>query len=147
MKKIITTLILCLLISMAFAQGSKKVSTCYIKYANVFEKRGANEVLDGTYDNVIISIRKGSMADCFYGKVTVKDGYVDYKNMFLKFEDNTYEKLELKFKYKEKLVNVVNGISNGILTEDDELINTLFVMHIKAKKKKYAKASEPDFDL
>jgi hypothetical protein len=147
MNKIITTLILSLLISTAFAQGSKAELTCYSKYAKVFEKRGATEVVDGTYDNVIISIRKGSMADCFYGKVTVKDGYVDYKNMFLKFEDNTFEKLELQFKYKEKLVTLINGISNVILTVDEELVNVLFVKNIKPKKKKYAKAAEPDFDL
>jgi hypothetical protein len=149
MKKIIPTLILTFLISTSFAQGSKTELTCYTKYAQVFEKRGANEVLDGTYDNVIISIRKGSMADCFYGKVTVRNGHVDYENMFLKFEDETYEKLELQFKYKdkEKLVNVVNGISNVILTDDDELVNVLFVKNIKPKKKKYAKAAEPDFDL
>ena len=69
--------------------------------------------------------------------------------MHLKFEDATYEKLELRFKYKEndKIVGVVNGISNVILTEDEELVNVLFVKNIKPKKKKYAKAAEPDFDL
>ena len=149
MKKIIPTLILTFLISSSFAQGSKTELTCYTKYAQVFEKRGAKEVLDGTYENVIISIRKGSMADCFYGKVTVKNGYVDYQNMFLKFEDDTYEKLDLQFKYrdKEKLVTVVNGISNVILTDEEELVNVLFVKNIKPKKKKYAKAADPDFDL
>ena len=149
MKRIIPTLILTLMISATFAQGTKTELTCYTKYAKVFEKRGAKEVLDGTYDDVIISIRKGSMADCFYGKVTVKDGNVNYRNMHLKFEDNTYEKLELRFKYKEenKLVTIVNGISNVILTEDEELVNVLFVKNIKPKKKKYAKAAEPDFDL
>ena len=149
MKKIIPTLILAFLISTSFAQGSKTELTCYTKYAQVFEKRGANEVIDGTYDNVIISIRKGSMADCFYGKVTVKNGFVDYQNMFLKFEDDTYEKLDLQFKYKdkEKLVTVVNGISNVILTDEEELVNVLFVKNIKPKKKKYAKAADPDFDL
>jgi hypothetical protein len=149
MMKIIPTLILTLMISATFAQGTKAELTCYTKYAKVFEKRGANEVIDGIYDDVIISIRKGSMADCFYGKVTIKNGSIDYRNMFLKFEDDTYEKLELRFKYKEKekLVTVVNGISNVILTEDEELVNILFIKSIKPKKKKYAKAAEPDFDL
>ena len=67
--------------------------------------------------------------------------------MFLKFEDGTFEKLELQFKYKEKLVTLINGISNVILTVDEELVNVLFVKNIKPKKKKYAKAAEPDFDL
>ena len=119
MKKIIPTLILTLLVSVTFAQKTKTELTCYSKYAKVFEKRGAEEVIDGTYDNVIISIRNGSMADCFYGKVTVKGGNVDYRNMFLKFEDDTFEKLDLQFKYKDKnkLVSVVNGISKFILTD------------------------------
>jgi len=149
MKKIISFLAITLIISAAFSQSQKTELTCYSKYAKVFEKRGAKEVVDGTYDDVIISIRKGSMADCFYGKVTVKDGSIDYQNMHLKFEDATYEKLDLRFKYKEKgkVVGIVNGISNVILTEDEELVNVLFVKNIKPKKKKYAKAAEPDFDL
>ena len=149
MKKIISALILTCIFSISFAQNNKIELNCYDKYAKVFEKRGANEVLDGTYDNVIISIRKGSMADCFYGKVTVTDRSVDLKNVFLKFEDDTFEKLELEFKYKEKekMVAIVNGISNVILTEDEELVNILFVKNIKPKKKKYAKAAEPNFDL
>ncbi len=150
MKKLISTAFLTLIITACFSQANSEL-TCYAKYAKVFEKRGAHEVVDGIYDNVIISIRKGSMADCFYGKVTVKHGNVDYKNMFLKFEDNTFEKLDLKFKYKEKEdekeIKVINGISNVILTDEEELVNVLFVKSIKPKKKKYAKAAEPDFDL
>ncbi len=149
MKKILSILTLALITSSAFSQGATTELTCYSKYAKVFEKRGAKEVVDGTYDDVIITIRKGSMADCFYGKVNIKNGSLDYRNMHLKFEDGTYEKLDLRFKYKEKgkIVGVANGISNVILTDDEELVNVLFVQHIKPKKKKYAKAAEPDFDL
>lgn len=146
MKKILSTLILTAIISPVFSQGNGQL-TCYAKYAKVFEKRGAFEINDSIYDDVIITIRKGSLADCFYGKVKVKNGNVDYKNMHLKFEDGTYEKLNLRFKYEAKPVKIVNGISNVILTEDEELVNILFVKKIKPKKKKYAKAAEPDFDL
>ena len=66
MKKITSALILSFFISTAFAQETEAELSCYSKYEKVFEKRGATEVHDGTYDNVIISIRKGSMADCFY---------------------------------------------------------------------------------
>jgi len=146
MKKIITTLIFTAIISVAFSQSSVQ-TTCYTKYAKVFEKRGAKLVSDGVYDDIIITIRKGSMADCFYGKVTIKDGDVDYQNMFLKFEDGTFEKLNLTFKNGKKSIKIVNGISNTFVTEDEELVNVLFVKSIKPKKKKYAKAAEPDFDL
>lgn len=146
MKKFISTLILTTIIISAFSQTDGQI-TCYTKYAKAFEKRGAYEVNDSIHDNVIITIRKGSMADCFYGKVNVKNGSVDYHNMYLKFEDSTYEKLDLKFKYDAKEIKIINGISNVILTENEELVNVLFVKKIKPKKKKYAKAADPDFDL
>ncbi len=146
MKKFITTFLLTAIVGFAFAQ-SEIQSTCYTRYAKVFEKRGAKEVVDGTYDDVIITIRKGSMADCFYGKVTIKNGEVNYKEMHLKFEDGTFEKLDLVFKNEKKSIRIVNGISNTFVTEDEELVNVLFVKMIKPKKKKYAKAAEPDFDL
>jgi len=146
MKKIISTFVLTAIVSIAFAQSSAQ-TTCYTKYAKVFEKRGAKLVADGTYDDVIITIRKGSMADCFYGKVTVTDGSIDYTKLFLRFEDDTFEKLDLTFKYQKTPINIVNGISNTFLTEDEELVNVLFVKRIKPKKKKYAKAAAPDFDL
>ena len=78
MKKIISTLILVTIFTTVFSQNGE-LTTCYTKYAKVFEKRGAYEVTDSIYDNVIITIRKGSMADCFYGKVNVKNGNVDYE--------------------------------------------------------------------
>lgn len=131
----------------AFGQKAEPEATCFTKYAKVFEKRGAYEVNDSTYEDVIITIRKGTMADCFYGKVTVKNGNVDVNSLALRFEDNTYEKLDVTFKYQKKPIKVVNGISNIIFTEDEELINVLFVKKIKPKKKKYAKAAEPVFDL
>ena len=146
MKKIITTLVLTAIVSVAFSQSSPE-SSCYTKYAKVFEKRGAKEVADGTYDDVIITIRKGSMADCFYGKVTIKEGNVDYRNMYLKFEDGTFEKLDLTFKNEKVYIKIVNGISNTFVTMDEELVNVLFVNRIKPTKKKYAQAAEPDFDL
>ncbi|GIV40930.1 MAG: hypothetical protein KatS3mg034_0240 [Vicingaceae bacterium] len=121
--------------------------TCYQKYALVFEKRGAFPVKDGTYDDVIITFRRGSSADCFLGKATVKDGRIILDELYIKFEDGTYEKIERKFKYPEEPIKIVNGISNSIVCHDDELINVMFVKHIKPKKKNYKKAPEPEFDL
>ena len=46
------------------------------------------------------------------------------------------------------LMKVPTTLGGGILlTEDEELVNILFIKSIKPKKKKYAKAAEPDFDL
>lgn len=147
MKRLISTLVLAIIATTAFSQSPEPEATCFTKYAKVFEKRGAYDVNDSTYNDVIITIRKGTMADCFYGKVTVKDGNILVNSLYLRFEDDTYEKLDLKFKYQKKPIGITNGISNIIFTEEEELINVLFVKKIKPKKKKYAKAAEPVFDL
>ena len=147
MKKLLSTLVLSLFVLVAFGQKKEPEATCFTKYAKVFEQRGAFEVNDSTYEDVVITIRKGTMADCFYGKVIVKNGVIDINSLALRFEDNTYEKLDVTFKYQKKPIRVINGMSSIIFTEDEELINVLFVKKIKPKKKKYAKAAEPDFDL
>lgn len=147
MKK---TLLIALFIApfIVFAQSSKDdvPVTCYQKYAKVFEERGANNAGDGVYDNVIISIRSGTNADCFNGKVTVKEGKVNPNDIYLKFEDGTYEPLKRAYKF-DKPVSVVNGITETLVTKGDELINVMFVKLILPKKKSYERAPEPNFDF
>ena len=120
--------------------------TCFQKYAKVFEVRGADDVKDGTYTDVIVTIRKGSFADCFVGKVVVKDGVINRNSIALSFVDETFEPLRRSFK-DEDAVNIVNGMSKTMLTQDEELINIMFVSAIKPKKKAFKKAPEPSFDL
>lgn len=148
MKKFFTLLFSALTIS-AFAQapaGTEEVEpNCYQKYALLFEKRGALEVEDGTYNDVIITFRKGSNADCYNGKVEVVKGIVTA--MYIKFSDGTFEKIEKKYKNDPAHMNIVNGMSSTLITKDDEtLINVLFVKKIKPKKKEYQRAPEPAVD-
>ena len=149
MKKILLSLLILSFFGAANAQTAEDEvkQTCYQRYAKVFEKRGAFEVEDGTYDDVIITFRKGSMAECFYGKVSVKNGEILTHDMHLKFEDNTYEEIIRNFKYKEQPVTISGGMSRTMVTVDEELINVLFVKKIRPKKKSYYKAPDPDFDL
>lgn len=121
--------------------------TCYQKYAKVFEERGAKSVNDGTYDDVIITFRHGSSADCFYGKVKVKDGVIVKEEIFLKFEDDSYERVLRQYKHADDDITINNGISKTMVTIDDELINIMFVKMIKPKKKKYVRAPDPEFDF
>src|SRR5690606_11068623 len=147
MKKLLFSLLLTSSTMVVVAQESDDAMvTCYQKYAEIFEKRGADEVVDGTYNDVIITFRKGSMADCFYGKVHVKGGNINPNEMFLKFEDDTYERIVRKFRYPDQVINIINGMSQTIVTIDDELIDVLFVKKIKPKKKAYVKAVDPIFD-
>ncbi|MEQ8624836.1 MAG: hypothetical protein RJQ00_09250 [Vicingaceae bacterium] len=119
---------------------------CYQKYIKVFESRGAEEVNDGVYDDIIVSIRKGSFADCFIGKVKVINGNVDTRSIQLSFVDGTFEPFERQYKYDEP-VKIINGVSKTMVTTDEELVSVMFVSAIKPKKKAFKRAPEPSFDL
>lgn len=121
-------------------------TNCYQKYAEVFEIRGANEVVDGTYDDVVITVRKRGFADCFIGKVNVKGGKVMLNSMQLSFVDNTYEPFVRSYKNTDEPITIIGGISKTLLTKDEELINVIFTSSLKPKKKAFKRAPEPNFD-
>lgn len=143
MKKIIITA--CLLVCSVFLNAQES-ATCYQKYAKVFEIRGADEVPDGTYDDVIVTIRKGRFADCFLGKVTVKNGEILKTSIKLSYVDDSFESLNRSYK-SDQPITIVEGVSKTLLTDDEELINIMFVGSIKPKKKALKRAPEPSFDL
>lgn len=146
MKKIVTTLALLLTFYTGVTAQTKKEdeeSNCYLKWAQKFEERGADEVLDGVYDNVIITFRSGSDAECYNGKAEVKGGKI--VAMYLKMEDGSFEQVKKKLRY-DFPVTITNGISKTVLTLEDELINVLFVKQIKPKKAGFVKAADPDDD-
>ncbi len=147
MKKIIITLTLFVNVTTAiYAQATKKVeveSNCYIKWAQKFEARGAEDVADGTYSDVIITFRSGSDAECFNGKCDVKDAKIIA--MYTKLEDGTFALVKKKLRY-DFPVTITNGMSKTIPTLDDELINVLFIKKIKPKKASFEKAPEPTDD-
>lgn len=148
MKKIILSALLIGAFSFTgVSQNNEDDLTCYQKYAKKFEERGAFPVEDGTYNDVIITFRKGSFAECYFGKVRVKDKAVVTHEMFLKFEDDTYEKIVRNFKYKDQAIDIIDGISRTMVTDDEELINVLFYKKIRPKKKSYKKAPDPNFDF
>ena len=130
MKRFLLFTVVLITFSSVKAQSVGNKITCHQKYAEVFEKRGASPVEDGVYDNVIITFRKGSLADCFYGKVHVIQGKVNTLDMHLKFADDSYERIQRKFRYPEEDVTVERVVSTVIVTEDDELITVLFIKNI-----------------
>ena len=144
MKK--TLIILLVTMGFHYSATAQDGSSCYQKYIKVFEVRGANQVEDGTYEDVIISIRKGSYSDCLLGKVKVVDGLVDPQSIELTFVDGTFEKFNRSYKIDEP-INIVNGVSKTMVTNDEELVNIMFVDAIKPKKKEYKRAPEPNFDF
>lgn len=118
-------------------------SNCYTKWEQKFEERGAEEVKDGTYEDVIISVRSGPDAQCYSGKVEVKDGKITA--MYRRLQDGTYEAFKPKLKY-DVPKTIVNGISVTLLTMDDELVNVIFPKTLKPKKVGYSSAPEPPED-
>lgn len=150
MKNTLTTFALMIsFVFVGYAQTTTKKTTtetetnCYLKWAQKFEERGADDVADGTYTDVIITFRNGSDAQCFNGKCEVRDGKV--VAMYIKLENGTYEQVKKKLRY-EFPVTITNGISKTVLTVDDELINVLFIKKIKPKKAGFEKAPDPADD-
>ncbi|GAB4135425.1 MAG: hypothetical protein Fur0041_09440 [Bacteroidia bacterium] len=123
--------------------GSEKPSNCYTRWEEKFEQRGAEDVKDGTHEDIIISVRSGPEAHCYTGKVDVKDGKI--VAMYRRLEDGSYELYKPKYAF-EKPMTIVNGMSVSMLTVDDELINVIFPKTLKPKKVAYSSAPEPPQD-
>ncbi|HET6992898.1 MAG TPA: hypothetical protein VFJ43_16300 [Bacteroidia bacterium] len=120
-----------------------QTSNCYTRWEEKFEERGATEVKDGIYTDVIISVRSGPEAQCYSGKVEVKDGKII--SMERKLADGTYEPYKPKLKYEIPMI-ITTGISATLLTMDDDLINVIFPSTLKPKKVAYSTAPDPPQD-
>jgi len=125
-----------------FGLMAQNAEGCHERYVKVFEVRGADQVADGLYDDVVITLRKGTFEDCFIGKVKVDGGMVLRNSLALTFVDGSYEQFVRAYKNQDP-VKIINGMSETMITEDDELINVLFVGSIKPKKKAYKRAPIP----
>jgi hypothetical protein len=116
---------------------------CFTKWTKKFESRGAEGVGDGTYTDVIITIRnlESNTIECFVGKCDVRGGVITA--MYLKLNDGKYEQLIRKPRY-EQTITINNGMSKPYMTIDEDIINVLFVKKLKAKKAEFQKAPDPD---
>lgn len=145
-KKILAALILSLTTIQIQAQTEEsRELTCYNKWSQKFDERGAEEVTDGIYTDVIITSRVGSKANCWSGKAEVRNKKL-IKFYIIK-EDNTEEEVTRTWKgNSNKDVAIINGISTSMITVHNELINVLWPKKIKAKKAAAKKAPEPSDD-
>jgi hypothetical protein len=144
MKKIL--LFSAALISLnCFSQEKQVELNCYNKWAAKFEDRGAEEVKDGVYEDVIITNRQGSKATCHNGKVIVKNGLV--VRCYLLLSDGSHEEIKRTWKNNsDQNVTIHNGISKSMVSIHGELINVLWPNLIKPKKAKPTMAAEPTDD-
>jgi hypothetical protein len=119
--------------------------TCYNKWSQRFDERGAEEVEDGVYTDVYITSRIGSKAQCWTGKAEVRNKKL--VKCYIMKEDNTYEEVTRTWKgNSNKEVSIINGISTSMITVHNELINVMWPNKIKAKKAAAKKAPDPKDD-
>lgn len=119
--------------------------TCYNKWSQKFDERGAEEVEDGIYTDVIITSRIGAKANCWSGKAEVRNKKL-VKCYIIK-EDNSEEEVVRTWRgNSNKEVAIINGISTSMITVHNELINVLWPKKIKAKKAAAKKAPDPSDD-
>lgn len=143
MKKF-TLAILTVLTTWGVSLAQNEEVSCYNQWAKAFEIRGAEEIKDGWHDGVVLSIRRGSKNMCYTAKVQLEKGAV--KDMFIKYVDGKYEPYLPKLKYEDQKAVIINGITKTLQTTDDELINIIFINHLKPKKTAYELAPLPNPD-
>jgi len=106
---------------------------CYNKWSQKFDERGAEEVEDGIYTDVIITSRIGAKANCWSGKAEVR-GKKLVKFYIIK-EDETYEEVNRTWKgNSNKDVVIINGVSASMITVHNELINVMWPKKLSLKK-------------
>ena len=145
-KKLLIAVTLLLTTAQIKAQNEEpRELTCYNKWSQKFDERGAEDVEDGVYTDVIITSRIGSKANCWSGKAEVRNRKL-VKCWIIK-EDNSEEEVTRTWKNNSnKEVSIINGVSSSMITVHNELINVLWPKKIKAKKAAAKKAPEPTDD-
>lgn len=133
-------------VSVGSSEKNKKDElNCYNKWAAKFEERGADDVKDGVYTDVIITVRYKGNATCYSGKVEVMDGKIN--KFYILLEDGSYEEFRKTWKNNSnKDKKIINGISETMITIHNELVNVIFPSKLKPKKPKPKLAPEPTDD-
>lgn len=152
--KTVLTILVGLLSFGVFAQTGttpKKATTCYDQWYATFKERGATPIADGAHD-VIISIRNGyDYAECFFGKIEVKEGKLSSKLQVQKV-DGTYEEFDKKVsslyhdaegKLKAELRDVTGGMSESFDLTGGEKIRLFFYKSLATKAKANKVAPNP----
>lgn len=144
-KILLTSLILTSSILLKAQKEEIKELNCYNKWSIKFDERGAEEVLDGVYTDVIITSRVGATSKCYSGKAEVFGKKLT--KFYIILEDGSFEEVKRTWKDKSNTeVYIINGISKTMMTVHSELINVIWPKKMKAKKAAMKKAPEPTDD-
>lgn len=119
---------------------------CYQIWKNVFDERGSRGVIDGTNQDIIISIRDNteSVAPiCYVGSANVQKGNIT--SLYIKHMDNSLELYSPDYMDKGNSTWSINkGISSPRLTKDNKIINVIFYTKLKPKPTPYMTAPLPE---
>lgn len=136
---------ICITLSASQLNAQTEDLNCFNKWSVKFDSRGADEVTDGIYTDVIITSRVGGKANCYSGKAEVVNKKLIH--CYITLEDGTFEEVKRSWKNNSnKEVTIINGISTSMITVHNELINVLWPNKIKAKKPAAKKAPDPTDD-
>lgn len=141
MKKVFYILFLVACTGVLRAQNE---TSCYDQWAKAFEIRGSDDVKDGWHEGVVLSIRSGSRTKCYTAKVQISGQVIH--DIFIKFVDGKFELYKPEWKYPDQKAGIINGISKTLQTTDDDLVNIIFINHLKPKKQAFELAPLPDID-
>lgn len=118
---------------------------CFVRLEKAFKERGSLPISNDVHQGVIISFFDEDRTRCVEGKVRVENGTI--VDIFLLFEDNTFENLNKKFYSAAKRTPpiITNGISELIQTSDgQDKFKVVFIGKLKPKKKAYKEINLPD---
>lgn len=146
MKKIVTIVGLLASFCISAQETASKVIelNCYNKWAQKFEERGSEDIVDGAYTDVIITFRHGASAECFEGKAIVREKKVE--SFYILLDDGKFDEVIRVWKNDPKDINITNGISKTLITKDNQLVNVIWPKKIKPKKAGFKRAAEPSDD-
>jgi len=141
MKNLLQLLLVATILVFGSAFHASAQSNCYEEYAKVFKERGANPIPDGVHE-VVFTIREGTKADCYMGKVEVKNNQI-IQTLGVILEDGTVKKMGMKLnpKYSDAqnpailYMDIINGMSSAFLSEDNKIVNVFFIKQLNSKSK------------
>ncbi len=139
MKKI--GLVIISILTLTFVKAQEM--NCFERLESGFKERGAYTVSDDIHRNVIVVFFEDDDTFCVKGKARVENGTIS--SIFIYYDDNTSELFDKKFyNQKKQAPTISNGISEMIITSDNEKLKVVFVDKIKPRKKQFKKAIIPD---
>jgi hypothetical protein len=128
------------------AQGeATSEKNCYQMWQDVFDARGAIDIVDGWYEDAIITIRTALKSDCFSGKVKVESGAVTQINLM--YVNGKYDLFRPVYRSgADKGSPVLGGRTKNRETIEGEIITVFFPSLLKAKKPEFKRAPLPNPD-